>query len=161
MNHFFRYTLTFLITSVAVIQFIQVVARYIFAVPLLGLEEILVYPTLWLYMLGSVNASRTNTQITANVLDIFIKTEKGQLRLNCVSLFCSLVVACWLTYWAFGYENYARKMWKHSPTLYFPMYFAEVALFLGLVFMTWYTFVHLARTAALLHRIPGPDGGGK
>ena len=42
----------------------------------MGLEESLLYPTLWLYMLGAVNASRENTHIRANVLEIFLSTER-------------------------------------------------------------------------------------
>ncbi|MBS3779642.1 MAG: TRAP transporter small permease subunit, partial [Desulfovermiculus sp.] len=74
MERLFRYVLTLLITSVAVLSLYQVIMRYIFEVPVMGLEEILVYPTVWLYFLGSVNASREDTQIKANVLDVFLKT---------------------------------------------------------------------------------------
>ncbi|MEI8634013.1 hypothetical protein P4S72_21855 [Vibrio sp. PP-XX7] len=39
----------------------------------LGLEEFSIIPTLWLYMLGAVNASRKSTQIRANVLKFLLK----------------------------------------------------------------------------------------
>lgn len=68
MEQKFRYLLTCLIASVALMQFIQVVTRYVFEVPIMGLEESMVIPTVWLYMLGAVNASREDTQIRANVL---------------------------------------------------------------------------------------------
>ena len=77
MEKTFRYLLTGLIAVVALTQFVQVITRYIFEVPIMGLEESIVIPTLWLYMLGAVNASREDTQIRANVLEIFIKTERG------------------------------------------------------------------------------------
>ena len=65
---------------VALGQFVQVVTRYVLQVPVMGLEETMLYPTLWLYILGAVNASRENTYIHANVLEIFIKTERGSTR---------------------------------------------------------------------------------
>ncbi|MGW8195671.1 MAG: TRAP transporter small permease subunit, partial [Desulforhopalus sp.] len=66
MERFFKYSLTVLISTVAAMEFYQVVMRYILEIPVMGLEELLVYPTLWLYFLGSVNASREDTQIKAN-----------------------------------------------------------------------------------------------
>ena len=48
-----------------------------FSDPVMGLEETMAYPTVWLYILGSVNASRENTHIRANVLEIFVKTDRG------------------------------------------------------------------------------------
>jgi hypothetical protein len=45
-------------------------------VPVMGLEETMLYPTLWLYILGAVNASRENTHIRANVLEIFLTTRQ-------------------------------------------------------------------------------------
>ena len=76
MERFYKYGLTLLISSVALLEFVQVMLRYVFQQPMMGLEEVLLYPTLWLYFLGSVNASREDTQIKANVLDVFLKTKK-------------------------------------------------------------------------------------
>ena len=143
MSSSFKMMLAFLLLSVALIQCVQVVARYVFAYPMPGLEEVLVYFTLWLYMLGSANASKTDTQISANVLDIFLKTDTGKLRLKCISLACSLGIALWLTYWGIDLERYLRKTWKTTPTLYLPLYFAEVAMLVGLVLMSGYTLYNL------------------
>lgn len=52
MERFFRYALTVLISTVALMEFYQVIMRYIFEIPVMGLEEVLVYPTLWLYFFG-------------------------------------------------------------------------------------------------------------
>ncbi|MDN3685440.1 TRAP transporter small permease subunit [Vibrio sinaloensis] len=129
MEQKFRYLLTFLIASVALMQFVQVVTRYVFEVPIMGLEESMVIPTLWLYMLGAVNASREDTQIRANVLEIFIKTERGHQILALISETISLVISSWLTYWAWDYVKYAWRVWKESPTLYIPTFFITSARF--------------------------------
>ncbi|WP_315982011.1 TRAP transporter small permease subunit [Aliamphritea spongicola] len=73
MNRFVSLLLTGLICLVAIGQFVQVITRYVLEIPVMGLEESLLYPTLWLYVLGAVNASRENTHIRANVLEIFLK----------------------------------------------------------------------------------------
>lgn len=65
MDRFASIILTVLICVVALGQFVQVITRYVLEIPVMGLEESLLYPTMWLYMLGAVNASRENTHIRA------------------------------------------------------------------------------------------------
>ena len=153
MERFFRYTLTALISIVALMEFYQVLMRYVFEIPVMGLEEVLVYPTLWLYFLGSVNASREDTQIKANVLDVFLKTERAKLIVRVIADIMALIVVLWLTYWAWDYFRYALRVMKESPTLYIPTIYAECAFFIGLVLMSayaaWYLFKNAKRLAAL------------
>lgn len=156
MERFFRYTLTLLISIVALMEFYQVLMRYVFEIPVMGLEEVLVYPTLWLYFLGSVNASREDTQIKANVLDVFLKTERSKLVVRLVADVMALVVSSWLTYWAWDYFQYAVRVWKESPTLYIPTFYAECAFFIGLLLMTLYAAWHLVKNARKLAGSPRP-----
>ena len=123
MERFFRYTLTALISIVALMEFYQVLMRYVFEIPVMGLEEILVYPTLWLYFLGSVNASREDTQIKANVLDVFLKADRS--KLSCPSSRRSDVPGNGPLadlHRAWDYFRYSRRVWKESPTLYIPTF---------------------------------------
>ena len=145
MNRFVSIVLTSLICIVAVGQFIQVITRYVFQVPVLGLEETLLYPTLWLYMLGAVNASRENTHIRANVLEIFLKVRSHKKMLVITAEVLSLIVGGWLTYWAWDFIEYSWRVWKESPTLYIPTFYADVALLVGMILMMLYTLIHLGR----------------
>lgn len=143
MEKLFRYTLALLISIVAAFQFVQVITRYVFETPVMGLEEVAVIPTLWLYILGAVNASREDTQIRANVLEIFLSTERARHILLVISESLSLVVSIWLTTWAWDYFRYALRVSKETPTLYLPTMIYESSLFLGLAAMTLYTGWHL------------------
>ncbi|MBS9854913.1 MULTISPECIES: TRAP transporter small permease [Vibrio harveyi group] len=154
MEQKFRYLLTFLIASVALMQFVQVVTRYVFEVPIMGLEESMVIPTLWLYMLGAVNASREDTQIRANVLEIFIKTERGHQILALISETISLVISSWLTYWAWDYVKYAWRAWKESPTLYIPTFYHECSVFIGLLLITLFIAMHVVK---LIRQLMSPS----
>lgn len=150
MERFFKYILPLLISIVAAMEFYQVVMRYVFELPVMGLDELLVYPTLWLYILGSVNAAREDTQIKANVLDVFLKTKKARLIVRVIADAMSVTVSCWLTYWAWDYFMYAKRVWKESPTLYIPTFWAECALFIGLALMTAYSGYYLLKNAKQL-----------
>ncbi|MGR5143759.1 TRAP transporter small permease [Photobacterium sp. DNB23_23_1] len=145
LERYFRFLLTGLIGTVALMQFIQVVTRYVLEVPIMGLEEAMVIPTLWLYMLGAVNASRENTQIRANVLEIFIRTERGHTILALIGEVISFVISAWLTYWAWDYAKYAWRVWKESPTLYIPTFYHEIAVFIGLTLITCYIAIHITK----------------
>jgi len=131
-----------------------VVMRYILELPVMGLEELLVYPTLWLYFLGSVNASREDTQIKANVLDVFLKTDRAKLIVRVIADLLSVIVASWLTFWAYDYFRYALRVWKESPTLYIPTFYAECAMFIGLVVMTFYAAWYLVKNVRRLFTQP-------
>ncbi|CUH99522.1 MULTISPECIES: TRAP transporter small permease [Leisingera] len=145
MDTFTKYLLTGLICLVALGQFVQVVTRYLLQIPVMGLEETMLYPTIWLYILGAVNASREDTHIRANVLEIAIKTERGHTVLAIIGEIISLTVGLWLLSWAWEYTQYAWRVWKESPTLYLPTFYSEVALVAGLGLMMLYTAVHLLR----------------
>ena len=145
MDKFSKYLLTLLIGVVAMGQFVQVITRYVLQIPVMGLEETMVFPTLWLYIFGAVNASRENTHIRANVLEIFLKTPRQHIWLAIVGECISLLVGLWLTWWAWDFTRYTWRVWKESPTLYIPTFYADVSLLLGMVLMMVYTLVHLAR----------------
>ena len=159
MERLFRWVLTILIVIVAGLEFIQVVTRYVFKIPVMGLEEVLIYFALWLYVLGSVNASREDTQMTANVLDVFLKTERSKLTIRVIGDVLGLVVALWLTWWAWDYFRYALRVWKLSPTRYIPTFYAECSLFIGLALMTIFGSVHLIRNVRRLLASPAEAQG--
>lgn len=143
MTRAFSVVLTVLICLVALGQFVQVITRYVLEIPVMGLEESLLYPTLWLYMLGAVNASRENTHIRANVLEIFLSRERQHQVLAIIGEVISLAVGLWLTSWAWDFWNYSQRVWRESPTLYLPTFYVDAALFIGLVLMMLFTLWHL------------------
>jgi TRAP-type C4-dicarboxylate transport system permease small subunit len=143
MERFASITLTILICLVALGQFVQVITRYVLEIPVMGLEESLLYPTMWLYMLGAVNASRENTHIRANVLEIFLSTERQHQVLAIIGEVISLAVGIWLTTWAWDFTQYSLRVWRESPTLYLPPFYLDVALTVGLVLMMIFTAWHL------------------
>lgn len=152
LDKFAKYVLTALILVVALGQFAQVITRYVLQVPVMGLEETMMYPALWLYILGAVNASRENTHIRANVLEIVLKTERQHTILAILGEVISLAVGLWLLAWAWDFTRYAWRVWRESPTLYIPIFYADVALVLGLVLMMAYTTWHLWRHIKTLSR---------
>ncbi len=142
MDKFAKYLLTSLICVVALGQFVQVITRYVLQIPVMGLEETMAYPTIWLYILGAVNASRENSHIRANVLEIFLKTPRQHTVLAIIGEVISLIVGLWLLSWAWDFTRYSWRVWRESPTLYIPTFYSDVALAIGICLMMMYTVVH-------------------
>ena len=145
VDRFAAILLTSLICFVALGQFFQVITRYVLQIPVMGLEETMLYPTIWLYIFGAINASRENSHIRANVLEIFISSERAHTILAIVGEVISLIVGLWILSWAWDYTQYAWRVWRESPTLYIPTFYSDVALVVGVALMMAYTAWHLIK----------------
>ncbi|PAB58482.1 TRAP transporter small permease [Anaeromicrobium sediminis] len=136
--------LTFIIMIILPFMvFIQVLLRYVFRVPLMGIEELMIYPIIWLYMLGGANASLERNHISCGILTLYIKRERTMQIFNITKALVSLGVSLWLTYWSYWYFLYSLKVWKYTDLVKVPLFFGESALFIGLTLMTIYTAVEL------------------
>jgi TRAP-type transport system small permease protein len=133
-----RLVTLFLILVLPLLVFIQVLLRYVFKAPLMGIEELMLFPTIWLYMLGGANASMERNHISCGVFTIYIKKEKTKNFFDLITSILSFLISSWLAYWAFQYFLYSFKVWKVSNLLYIPMFIGESAVFVGVFLMTLY-----------------------
>lgn len=138
-----RFVVLCLIMILPLLVFIQVLLRYVFKAPLMGIEELMLFPTIWLYMLGGANASMERNHISCGVLTLYIKREKTNNLFNLITSILSFVISTWLTFWAFKYFLYSLQVWKESNLLLIPMFFGESAVFFGLLIMTLYAFMDI------------------
>lgn len=113
----------------------QVILRYILKAPLMGIEELLTFFIIWLYMMGGSVASERRNHIECGILTLYIKKEKTMKIFNLFKSIFSLIICSWLTRWAFWYFQYSLKLWKTSDILRIPMFFGESSMFIGLLFM--------------------------
>ena len=135
--------LIFLLTAVSLLVFIQVLLRYVFRAPLMGIEELLFFPTAWLYFIGGVHASFEKSQIYARVLEILFRKKRTIYAVRAVASSITIFILAWLTYWGYDYLKYALRVQKESSTLYIPMIYAESIVFISLAMMFLYTVVEL------------------
>jgi len=122
---------------------VQVFLRYVLRAPLMGIEELLLFPTTWLYLIGAVKASQEKNQIVARILEIFLKKERSVYLLRMIAAICSTIVLVWLVYWGYDYLKYLIRMDKVSPMLFIPMIYSESLVFISLVLITFYTIVEV------------------
>ncbi|MFO8063855.1 MAG: TRAP transporter small permease [Spirochaetota bacterium] len=132
-----------LLVIIPVLVVIQVLLRYVLQMPLMGIEEIMLFPIIWLYLLGGSVASYERDHIQAGILALYIKKPRSLAIFYFIRTIISTVISLWLTYWAFEYFMYAMRIWKLSNLLYLPLFFGEAAMFVGLLLMTFFTIVEL------------------
>ena len=138
-----RFIVMLLLIVIPLLVVMQVILRYVLQMPLMGIEEIMLFPTIWLYMLGGGVASHERDHIQAGILTLYIKKERSMAIFYLVRTVIAFLISCWLTYWAFKYFAYSFRVWKLSNLLYLPLFFGESAMFIGLLSMTYFTFVEL------------------
>lgn len=141
----------FSLLSVAILMFIQVILRYVLNMPLMGIEELCYFPTVWLYLFSAVKASSERGQLVARVLEIFCKRQRSVLLLRGIAAFASSVILIWLTWWGYDYFKYAFRIQKETATLYLPWIYAEATVFIAMLLMTVYTLLEL-RDMLMLYR---------
>ena len=149
VDAFLDLSLPVLITGVALLVFIQVLLRYVFNAPLMGIEEMLMFPTTWLYMCGAVKASSEKTQIVARVVEIFLKRQRSVYLLRAIGAAASTVVLIWVMKWGYDFFRYSLRVWKESPTLYIPTFWYEGVVFFSLVFILIYTICEITEYLTL------------
>jgi TRAP-type transport system small permease protein len=132
-----------LMLAVTFLVFIQVILRYVLHHPLMGIEEMLLFPTIWLYFLGGAIASRERNHIECRVVTMYVRGTALHIA-NALKAAISLGVAIWLTSGAYEYFRYALRVGKESDMLYVPLVLGESALFIGLLLMSLYTAWELA-----------------
>ncbi len=147
--------LFFLMVVITGLVFVQVLLRYVFKAPLMGIEEMLLFPTVWLYMLGAANASIQRTQIVCRVMEVFVKNRlKSIYLIRTAASFLSFGVAIWLDYWAYDYLKYALRVPRVSSSLYIPLIYAEAAVFACMILITVYTLVEAFYNLGQFHKAP-------
>ena len=132
-----------LLAVIPLLVFTQVILRYVLNLPLMGIEELLLFPAIWLYFLGGSMASKARNHIDCGVLVLYIKKETSLALFRLVRMVLSVIIGCWASYWAYWFFSYSLSKWKQSDLLYLPMFFAESAVFIGVVLMVFFSVVEL------------------
>lgn len=121
----------------------QVFLRYVLHAPLMGIEEIEMFPIIWLYMIGGSIASEQRNHIECGILTLYIKKEKSMKLFLCFKNLFSVIIGVWLSYWGYWYFNYSCKLWKLSDIVRWPMFYAEGVIFIGFALMLFFTVIEL------------------
>lgn len=132
------------ITIVAMIV-IGVVTRYIFKIDFYGSEEIILMLSFWLYFMGAAQGSRDGSQISADILNSYIKSEGKRRIARLVKDFITFCICALVTSWTIQFIAWDLQMNPKSAVFRLPMLIPHTAVCLGFILMTLYHFVYLVK----------------
>lgn len=125
------------ITSLIVLSAIclQIILRYVFRQPLLGLEEIALMVVLWLWFFGMASASERGFHISGGLP---VTRQSIQNIMKVAYPFISFIVSLVFCYLAYNYCQFVLKEDIRSVALRIPWIYCVLGVFLGLALNTAY-----------------------
>jgi TRAP-type C4-dicarboxylate transport system permease small subunit len=116
----------------------QVLLRYVFELPILGIEEISVLLGEWVYFLGAAHATWRNEHIRGGLASLFLKGERARLVLRAFGDVVCLMINCGLAYYAAAYWVDIVNSGRTSVYLSWPSALWVTSMALGLILMSIY-----------------------
>lgn len=147
----------FLALAMIFLVTLQVILRTL-NMPLFGIEELLTFPTIWIYFLGGVCASYTDSHIECSIVGALSKNKKAIVLAKQLSNIAASFLAIYVLKWGAEYTQYSLKMHKVSAVLKIPMPIGEVIIMVGLTLMAVFTVV---RTVQGIINLKTTLNGGK
>ena len=131
--------------------FVQVVVRYFFNAPLFGVEEVATYLAVWLYFAGSAYGVYRHNHISASIMDVLVRDERGRDLIALFVALISIAVTAFMFWICSKYIIWSVERVPRSPELKMPLGFVHVSMVFGLALMLfYYTLEIILRIAALL-----------
>ena len=142
-----KITIAAIATLILPITFTLVVLlRYFLHMDLFAYEEWLLPISFWLFFLGSAVGSYQDSQIRADVFESYFKSPRSiwfrELSLHIIEAFLAAV----MTYWAWLMITNDINMypwWQKTIALKIPHFVSHLAIFIGVLFMAFYSLLHV------------------
>lgn len=139
---------------------IQVILR-LFNMPLFGIEELLTFPTIWIYFLGGVCAAYTNGHIECGIVEALSQNKRAILITQLISNIVTTIISIYVLKWGFEYSQYSINLGKKSAVIGIPMPIGECIIMVGLTLMAIYVLAKTINTLIHLKSNWAEGGEGK
>lgn len=124
--------------SILTLVVVQVILRYVFVMPLMGIEEIATMVGFWLYFMGASWGTADRSHIKADLVNAFVKNPKILVWIKSLTAFLSVCLSLFMTYWGWKYVVWGFQKGQASFTLMIPMIYSQVSIFICALLMDFY-----------------------
>lgn len=121
--------------AVCVLIFTGAVMRYVLHTDFYGSEELILLAAFWMYFVGSAMAAKHDTQIKAEMLEMFIKDLKILGIANIIKYIINLLMAIIASIWSIQYVTWNVTMNVKSNVFRFPIVYAVLPI--AISFIMW------------------------
>ncbi|MDO6564823.1 TRAP transporter small permease [Amphritea sp. 1_MG-2023] len=119
-----------LISSLALVglMLFLVVARYIFGWSIIGLLELIMLFGMWLYMVGSLIASRKREHLVVDFLQTSLRDQQIRRLHQALISLITLVITGFFVYLSYRMLTWGMRRPQHTPGLSIPLWIPQSAI---------------------------------
>lgn len=139
---------------------LQVVLRYIFKVPLFGLEEFSRLIAVWVYFLGAIFGTKWDSHVQGDVAGRLFSTDRSKAVIKTIAWILSLLVCMLFLYHSATYSYWLYGTGERTTGLWWPRIYSVGSMLFGAFFMTLYSIANVVKySGAAIHGVKTTEGG--
>lgn len=127
---------------------LQVLLRYVFKLPLFGLEEFSRLVAIWIYFIGAVFSTREDNHVQGGVADNYITNKQARMWLRCFVWILSLITCLLFLFHSGKYSWWIYGTGERTTGLWWPRIISVGSMSFGAFFMTVYSLANAVKYAA-------------
>ncbi|SMY12654.1 TRAP transporter small permease [Brevibacterium jeotgali] len=127
--------------------FAEVICRYVLRTSIFGMNELVLIPAIWMYFMGASYAAHQGSHISANVLQVYLRSERAKAVLRLMIAVISMILGVIFAYWATYYVMDSVQRGGTTSIFDIPLVIPQSAVVLSFVLMVLYTAVDVAKAA--------------
>jgi len=134
----------------------SVFLRYVLHSTFVGTDDLIILFSIWLYWMGGAYGSYENSHISADLTNVFIKSDKLKKYVNIVVKLITAIIAGVFAYWSiFKYALWNFQAGTVTTGLRIPYLTSNIALTICLCLMFVYAVYHLVRSIFPIEKMNG------
>jgi TRAP-type C4-dicarboxylate transport system permease small subunit len=139
---------------------LQVVLRYIFKVPLFGLEEFSRLIAVWVYFIGAIFGTKLDSHVQGDVAARLFSTPRAAAVVKTVAWCLSLLVCALFLYHVAKYCVWLYGTGERTTGLWWPRIYSVGSMFFGAFFMTIYSIANVVKYSLSAAQASATGAGG-
>lgn len=124
---------------------LQVLLRYVFKVPLFGLEEFSRLIAVWVYFLGAIFGTKWDAHVQGDVAGRFFTSNRSKAVVKTIAWAISFSVCILFLYHSAKYCIWLYGTGERTTGLWWPRIYSVGSMLFGAFFMTLYSIVNVAK----------------
>jgi TRAP-type C4-dicarboxylate transport system permease small subunit len=155
LSRIIRSIVVLLSLFVACAMVLGILMRSAFHAPMLGLEEIILFSVMWLYMMGAALASRDRSHLSADFVAVVVKSADIRNALHLLATLISLAMVLAFVVWSYDLLTWGLTRQQSTPIFQLPLYLSQGSLFCAALLFLFYMLRDVAHD---LDRLTGGTG---
>ncbi len=129
--------------------FIEVIMRYVFQAPFVGIEELAAYSAFWIYFIGGAYGAYERSHIKAELTHLIFGNSLGYAKARAMTSLISFCAAGYAVPWAYEYFVWGIVRREQSSSTFlgstYPVVIFQTSILVGLSLMCFYFFVEFVQ----------------